>query len=90
LHKVGDLLKVKKDELLFIHLKYEKFERDSMICAVPFNEGDSFRISKIDNEHIYMKKSDDEIYYIRQKDIDDFLINVRSLRKDKLDNIFKR
>jgi len=53
LHKVGDLLKVKKDGLLFIHLKYETFD-------------------------------------IRQKDIDDFLINVRSLRKDKLDNIFKR
>lgn len=89
MHKIGDLLKVKHDNIPFIELIDEEFSSTNMLGSTAFNEGDHFRISKIDNEHIYMRNSEG-VFYIKEKDFDDFLINIRDLRKEKLEQIFKK
>ena len=89
MHKVGDLLKVKDNNVPIVHLYYEEFP-SGIIGSEEFNEGDHLRISKIQNDYIYMKRSDGEIFFIKEKDIDYFLINVRCQRKDKLEQIFNK
>lgn len=90
MHKVGDLLKVRNDNTPFIQLTEEEYSGNTRLGVTYFSKNDHFRISRIHNEHIYMRIYGGDIYYIKDKDIDDFLINVRSLRKNKLDNIFKK
>ena len=87
-HKIGDLLKTIKSNTLLFNLRSENFKMDNIIGTTYFDCDIIFRISNIKGDDIFIRYND-EIYLIKNKDVESFFKNIRFDRRKKIEKLNK-